>query len=140
MAKKSSTKYATVATVDYKAALCKLADARRGSMDASEHRHVVLGLISVKYISGRFEQHHAKLADEVAVRADRKNPNEYRAEIVLWVTEVGLFANQNTVCRPRTPAWRHTVERLKSRFPDWNRGDRSAGSLEHPAPSSEQRM
>lgn len=32
------------------------------------------------------------------------------------VYEVGLFGNQNTVCRPTTPKWRHTVETLKQRF------------------------
>lgn len=31
--------------------------------------------------------------------------------------EVGLFGNQNTVAKPTTPKWRHTVERLKERFP-----------------------
>jgi hypothetical protein len=36
------------------------------------------------------------------------------------VNEVGLFGNQNTVCQPTTPKWRHTVERLKSRFTKWN--------------------
>lgn len=30
--------------------------------------------------------------------------------------ELGLFGNQNTVCQPTTPKWRHTVERLKSVF------------------------
>lgn len=33
--------------------------------------------------------------------------------------EVGLFGNQNTVCQPMTPKWRHTVERLKAVFPKW---------------------
>lgn len=33
--------------------------------------------------------------------------------------EVGLFGNQNTVCQPKTPKWRHTVERLKTAFPRW---------------------
>ena len=33
------------------------------------------------------------------------------------VQEVGMFGNQNTVCKPTTPGWRHTVERLKVRFP-----------------------
>lgn len=37
--------------------------------------------------------------------------------------EVGLFGNQNSVCQPSTPKWRHTVERLKSRFPRWNSDD-----------------
>lgn len=36
------------------------------------------------------------------------------------VNEVGLFGNQNTVCQPQTPTWRHTVERLKQGFPNWN--------------------
>jgi hypothetical protein len=35
-------------------------------------------------------------------------------------TELGLFGNQNTVCRPTDPKWRHTVERLMQRFPGWN--------------------
>ena len=29
-------------------------------------------------------------------------------------SETGLFGNQNTVCAPLTPKWRHTVERLKT--------------------------
>jgi hypothetical protein len=36
------------------------------------------------------------------------------------IDEVGLFGNQNTVCQPTTPKWRHTVERLKTHFPKWN--------------------
>lgn len=35
------------------------------------------------------------------------------------VDETGLFGNQNTVCAPKTPKWRHTVERLKELFPNW---------------------
>lgn len=32
------------------------------------------------------------------------------------VDELGFFGNQNTVCKPVTPKWRHTVERLKERW------------------------
>ena len=32
------------------------------------------------------------------------------------VQELGMFGNQNTVCKPKTPQWRTTVERLKQRF------------------------
>lgn len=35
------------------------------------------------------------------------------------LNEVGLFGNQNTVCQPSTPKWRHTVERLKKYFQKW---------------------
>ncbi len=37
--------------------------------------------------------------------------------------EVGFFGNQNTVCKPITPKWRHTVERLKNHFKNWNAQD-----------------
>ena len=36
------------------------------------------------------------------------------------VREIGLFGNQNTVCKPTTPKWRTTVERLKQKFPDFD--------------------
>jgi len=36
------------------------------------------------------------------------------------VKEVGFFGNQNTVCQPTSPKWRHTVERLKTFFQNWN--------------------
>lgn len=34
------------------------------------------------------------------------------------VNGIGLFGNQNTVCKPTTPKWRSTVERLRERWPD----------------------
>jgi len=37
------------------------------------------------------------------------------------VQEIGLFGNQNTVCKPTAPKWRFTVERLKEKFPDFNK-------------------
>ena len=37
------------------------------------------------------------------------------------VHEIGLFGNQNTVCKPTTPKWRSTVDRLKEKFPDFDR-------------------
>jgi hypothetical protein len=37
------------------------------------------------------------------------------------VQEIGLFGNQNTVCKPTTPKWRSTVERLKAKFPNFDK-------------------
>ena len=37
------------------------------------------------------------------------------------VQEVGMFGNQNTVCKPKTPKWRFTVERLKQRSADYDK-------------------
>ena len=44
------------------------------------------------------------------------------------VKEVGLFGNQNTVCQPTTPSWRHTVERLKTFFKNWDGPSSSTSS------------
>jgi hypothetical protein len=55
-----------------------LADGRRaaGSMDAIEYKHVVLGLIFLKYVSGAFEEQHAKLDAEHAQGADPEDRDE----------------------------------------------------------------
>jgi hypothetical protein len=37
------------------------------------------------------------------------------------VNEIGLFGNQNTVCAPKTPKWRHTIDRLKQAFPHFDK-------------------
>lgn len=34
--------------------------------------------------------------------------------------EIGLFGNQHTVCQPKTPKWRHTIKRLKQKFPKYD--------------------
>lgn len=41
--------------------LWKTADKLRKNMDAAEYKHVVLGLIFLKYISDAFEELHDKL-------------------------------------------------------------------------------
>src|SRR5438309_11818926 len=73
------------AIVGYEARLWQMADALRGSMDAAEYKHVVLGLIFLKYISDAFEAQHAKLRSEQAQGADPEDPDEYRAAGFFWV-------------------------------------------------------
>jgi len=75
----------TSANVGYEAQLWQMADALRGSMDAAEYKHVVLGLIFLKYISDAFEEQHAKLVAEQAKGADPEDPDEYRALSIFWV-------------------------------------------------------
>ncbi len=73
------------ATTGYEAELWRMADTLRGSMDAAEYKHVVLGLIFLKYISDAFEEVHARLEEERAQGADAEDPDEYRAENIFWV-------------------------------------------------------
>lgn len=63
------------------------ADKLRNNMDAAEYKHVVLGLIFLKYISDSFEEHRAKLlAGEGDYEgANPEDPDEYKAENVFWV-------------------------------------------------------
>ena len=74
------------ATTGYEADLWRMADTLRGSMDAAEYKHVVLGLIFLKYISDAFEVRHASLEGERSQGADPEDPDEYRAENIFWVT------------------------------------------------------
>src|SRR5205809_1416201 len=59
------------------------ADKLRGHMDAAEYKHVVLGLIFLKYISDAFEEVHTKLAAERG--ADPEDRDEYVAVNIFWV-------------------------------------------------------
>ena len=70
---------------DYRSDLWRMADALRGSMDAAEYKHVVLGLIFLKYISDAFEEAYAKLDAERDQGADPEDPDEYRAQSIFWV-------------------------------------------------------
>ena len=83
--KKSVSANATGANVGYEAQLWQMADALRGSMDAGEYKHVVLGLLFLKYISDAFEEQHAKLQAERKKGADPEDPDEYRALNIFWV-------------------------------------------------------
>ena len=69
----------SAATIGFEDQLWRAADALRSNMDAAEYKHVVLGLIFVKYISDAFKELHARLKAEVALGADPEDPDEYRA-------------------------------------------------------------
>ena len=72
-------------TTGYEAELWAMADELRGSMDAAEYKHVVLGLIFLKYVSDAFEETHAQLEAERDQGADPDYPDEYRAKNIFWV-------------------------------------------------------
>jgi type I restriction enzyme M protein len=89
---RNAAQKANGATVGYEAQLWQMADALRGSMDAAEYKHVVLGLIFLKYISDAFEELHGRLETERAQGADPEDPDEYRAERVFWVPPEARWA------------------------------------------------
>jgi len=83
----------TGATIGYEARLWQMADALRNNMDAAEYKHVVLGLIFLKYISDAFEAKHAELQAQRAEGADPEDPDEYRAASIFWVPKEARWAH-----------------------------------------------
>ena len=83
--RRSSTSAGNDSVAKLEAKLWQAADALRNNMDAAEYKHVVLGLIFLKYISDAFEAQHATLAAQEAEGADPEDPDEYRAVNIFWV-------------------------------------------------------
>ena len=74
----------------FETTLWAAADKLRGNMDASEYKHVALGLIFLKYISDRFEERRAEILAEPDVPAAlaeelAEDRDAYTAESVFWV-------------------------------------------------------
>ena len=108
------------AKLGFEPTLWAAADKLRGHLDAAEYKHVVLGLIFLKYISDAFEARRQQLLAEVAHGADPEDPDEYRAENVFWV--------------PTEARW----ERLQADAKDAQIGallDRAMDAIEHENPS-----
>lgn len=73
------------ATLGFEQTLWQAADKLRNNMDAAEYKHVVLGLIFLKYISDAFFEKHEELLNQVQDGADPEDPDEYRGDNIFWV-------------------------------------------------------
>ena len=114
--------------------LWQAADKLRGSVDAAEYKHVVLGLIFLKYISDAFESRRDRLTEELSADniegedAERllESRDEYSAEGVFWVPPEARWTNiQNQAKQPNIAKLiddaLHAIERdnekLKGKLP-----------------------
>lgn len=88
-------------TEPFEKTLFKAADKLRKNMDAAEYKHVVLGLIFLKYISDSFEEMYKKIInkEEGFEDADPEDIDEYRAENIFFV--------------PQTARWSYLLSRAK---------------------------
>jgi len=75
----------TTTALGFESKLWATADALRSNMDAAEYKHVILGLIFLKYISDAFEAKHAELEAQRVDGADPEDADEYRAASIFWV-------------------------------------------------------
>jgi type I restriction enzyme M protein len=85
------------ANLGFEQKLWQAADKLRGHMDAAEYKHVVLGLIFLKYISDAFHERYEALKKEP--HADPEDRDEYTAENVFWV--------------PKAARWPHLQDNAK---------------------------
>lgn len=99
-ARKSKTDAGT-ATLGFEAQLWAAADALRGNLESSEYKHVVLGLIFLKYVADAFEERHAQLLDEQKTDkgVDPEDPDEYTQKNIFYI--------------PPTARWSHLKDRAK---------------------------
>ena len=79
------------ANLGFETKMWQAADELRGQVDAAEYKHVVLGLVFLKYISDAFGEHHAKLLNEHPDEAEDRDA--YRAEGVFWVPKEARWSN-----------------------------------------------
>jgi type I restriction enzyme M protein len=80
-----NSKSSNGANLGFEEKLWQAADKMRSNMDAAEYKHVVLGLIFLKYISDAFTELYKKLSAEYVEGANPEDPDEYRAENIFWV-------------------------------------------------------
>jgi type I restriction enzyme M protein len=95
--------------LDYTDTLWQAADKLRGTVDAAEYKHVVLGLLFLKYISDSFESRRGKLKEELEkdgiqgqhLESLLESRDGYTAERVFWVPPEARWQNlQNQATRP----------------------------------------
>jgi len=77
------------AILGFEQTLWLAADKLRKNMDAAEYKHVVLGLVFLKYISDAFQEHYEALKSEP--HADPEDRDEYTGVNIFWVPKVARW-------------------------------------------------
>ncbi|MDB2475496.1 type I restriction-modification system subunit M [Paracoccaceae bacterium] len=101
---------------DFKQTLWKAADKLRAQMDAAEYKHIVLGLIFLKYISDTFVKQQEKIRQSVSDPSSdyfiSENPTEYAEEL----EERDYYTQDNVFWVPQEARWE--TLRSKAKQPD----------------------
>lgn len=122
MAKQNATNgtNGSSANIGFESELWRAADALRSNMDAAEYKHIVLGLLFLKYISDAFEERHSYLekavndsndeyflAPNVPNREDSiakliEDPDEYSAVNIFWVPQEARWSKLQAEAKQAT--------------------------------------
>ena len=88
------------ANLGFEQKLWATADKLRGHLDPAEYKHVVLGLIFLKYISDAFDEQYQALKNQKG--ADPEDRDEYLAENVFWVPSKARWSKLQDSARQPT--------------------------------------
>ncbi|OMH36875.1 class I SAM-dependent DNA methyltransferase [Tersicoccus sp. Bi-70] len=94
---------------ELKDTLWKASDKLRGSMDASQYKDVILGLVFLKYVSDAFEERRQQIHDELA--ADGMSENN----IAQFVEDTDEYTGNGVFWVPETARWEYLAENAKGR-------------------------
>jgi len=89
------------ANIGFEADLFLAADKLRKNLEPSDYKHVVLGLIFLKYISDAFEAKRAALLKEWDEQT-AEDPDEYRAENIFWVPKEARWSHLQASAKQST--------------------------------------
>lgn len=104
MAKTTTKTKDSAASLGFEAKLWLAADKLRNNMDAAEYKHVVLGLIFLKYISDAFEEMRARLIEGKGEykNSDPEDADEYKAGNVFWVPKEARWSHLQASAKQTT--------------------------------------
>jgi len=85
MAIQNKSNGSSTANIGFEQQIWEAANILRGNIDASEYKHVVLGLIFLKYISDKFDERYNQLMEEGD--GFEEDIDEYTAENVFFVPQ-----------------------------------------------------
>jgi type I restriction enzyme M protein len=100
---------ATSPTKTLEQTLWAASDALRGNQEPSEYKHVVLGLVFLKYISDRFEERRAAI-EAARFRSGLRGVHQRRAE---FIEDRGEYTSKNVFWVPAEARWQHIQDRAK---------------------------
>jgi type I restriction enzyme M protein len=103
---------ANSASIGFEQEIWKAADILRGNMDAAEYKHVVLGLIFLKYLSCKFNERYRQLK---ANNDDIEDKDAYTEANVFFVPSIGDILSDSKNKRERSK-FRRTMRILPTAF------------------------
>ena len=104
------------AALGFEAKLWETADLLRSNMDPAEYKHVVLGLLFLKYISDAFEERGGRLQALVSDPASEyyvPDPAERPAELDVLLEDRDEYASENVFWVPKEARWAHLQAQAK---------------------------